>query len=770
LTGEAKDGLYNAYNELISSIDNLIQVINDTIADNIATDDETKSVDNAFSVFNSQYASYSNAVEIATKCIMDAIDKKADNAISAAQSAQDAADQAKQDIISTNDSITDLSNYIDNAFKDGIIDEAEAKAITTYINNINATKAAVEASYNELSSNTYLTGDAKTALVTAYKILVSTIDDLLSTINAAISDGKTTSDETAKVNDKFSQYNKAYANYQTAVEAATNYIVSVVDQKAIAAQNTANDAVEAAANAQSSANQALKDASTANIAVGDLNDYVDESFRDGIITQTEAQALATYINNLNATKASLSSSFTQLYNNTYLKDDAKDKLKNAYESLVKAIDALINSVKTAIADDKTTDEEKDDVDNKYGLFNSAYANYSAVVEQASNYILDQIYAAAQAAQNTANQAVKNAQDAQTSADNAMSKANDVADDVTSLSEYVDNSFKDNIIDNAEALAMETYINNVRSTQQAVDGSYNELFSNSYITTATQKNLKSAYDTFNTTVDNLINGIKSAIEDGKITEDEKSYVTKLFTTFYSALNAFNKAVESAYNDISQNILISADVASKEEVAKLGETIIEGGYIKTELIKATELIIRHVLLETGIDGDNRKIEISPDNMEMDMYDTNGDLCTTFEGNTYDSISTLFGDSSGVCSILTRTSTLYGYGSGVSLGHGKIDQLNGSTGLSTSTYRNTIPITNVWKTDTPTEVSAKGSIYAFANSYTDTTTSSDTNNDNLVINQMSVVVRFFRPVWSVFKRLCGSGVDPFWGYPQKGLCCRC
>lgn len=50
---------------------------------------------------------------------------------------------------------------MNSAFADGIITEAEAKAIEKYINTVNNTKAAVEAAYNKLYTNAYLTGTAK---------------------------------------------------------------------------------------------------------------------------------------------------------------------------------------------------------------------------------------------------------------------------------------------------------------------------------------------------------------------------------------------------------------------------------------------------------------------------------------------------------------------------------------------------------------------------------------------------------------------------------
>ena len=109
--------------------------------------------------------------------------------------------------------VNELNEYIDGAFADGIITEAEAKAIEKYLNTVNNTKAAIEATYNKLVANTYLSGTAKTNLVNAKVTLLGAIDNLIASINTAISDGKTTTAEKNDVDSKFAAFNTAYADF-----------------------------------------------------------------------------------------------------------------------------------------------------------------------------------------------------------------------------------------------------------------------------------------------------------------------------------------------------------------------------------------------------------------------------------------------------------------------------------------------------------------------------------------------------------------------------
>ena len=121
-------------------------------------------------------------------------------------------------------SVDNLGDYIDGAFADGLISEAEAKAIEKYINTVNNTKAAVEATYNKLYSNSYLTGTSKTNLLNAKVTLFGAIENLISAINTAIADGKTTTSEKSNVDSKFSAFNSALATFNTAVEGANKAI------------------------------------------------------------------------------------------------------------------------------------------------------------------------------------------------------------------------------------------------------------------------------------------------------------------------------------------------------------------------------------------------------------------------------------------------------------------------------------------------------------------------------------------------------------------
>ena len=169
-----------------------------------------------------------------------------------------------KDIKDVSDAVSSLQNFTDQAFADGIITRSEAQAIASNINVLNAEKADIDAYYTKLYANAYLTGTAKTNLASAKTAYNTAHTNLINSINTAIADGKATATEKADVDDKFTAYNNALSAYQTRVGEADKAIQDTIKKVADDAQTSANTAQSAANAAQSTANQAQADANAAN--------------------------------------------------------------------------------------------------------------------------------------------------------------------------------------------------------------------------------------------------------------------------------------------------------------------------------------------------------------------------------------------------------------------------------------------------------------------------------------------------------------------------
>lgn len=306
---------------------------------------------------------------------LDAITEDIQSAKDAAQNAVDAADAVSGEV-------SNLNDYVNGAFKDGIITQTENNAIATYINIINNSKAKIEASYLKLFANPYLhEGTEKTNLEIAYNRLNQTTNSLLSRINEYIADGLVTDAEKELVDGAFDSYNTESSNYEDAVEAANEYIQNILKQFSDEASRQASEAASAASNAASAASEVKQDVSS-------LGTYVDGAFKDGVISSAEAKAIEKYINQINGSKKEVDATYQVLVNNPYLMDStALQNMKIRFDG---AVEGLINEINKAIADGKTTTTEAQNVNMRFGIFNSEYALLCTEIENANKAIQEKI--------------------------------------------------------------------------------------------------------------------------------------------------------------------------------------------------------------------------------------------------------------------------------------------------------------------------------------------------------------------------------------------
>lgn len=302
-----------------------------------------------------------------------------------------------------------------------------------------------------------------------------------------------------------------------------------------------------------------------NKALGLFQDDVNGAFKDGIISKAEVDLIASHINTLNVEKKDVDAGYAKIMENVYLAGTAKTNL-SVYKGMYDvAHDNLITSINTAIADGQATRDEQVDVNNKFVAYGNALAGYQTKLVEANKAIQDKLKTYSDTALVKANEAF-------TAAGNAQASANQAKESVTSLNNYVDGAFEDGVISQAEAKAIEKYLNTVKTSKADVEATYNKLYVNAYLEGTAKTGLLNAKVTLFGTIDILLSSINTAISDGKTTSAEKTDVDNKFTAFSTALASFNTAVEAAnkaiqdklktYSDAAQDTANSADAKATE----------------------------------------------------------------------------------------------------------------------------------------------------------------------------------------------------------------
>lgn len=128
------------------------------------------------------------------------------------------------------DAQEDLEDYLEGAFSDGLISEAEAKAIAEHKLQLANEKSDVDAEYSKIYNSLYLTNTTlKTALSTAKGNYDTSYSTLISAINTVIADGSVTPTERTSVNNAFADI----ATKLTALRQALQDCMSQITQTGI---------------------------------------------------------------------------------------------------------------------------------------------------------------------------------------------------------------------------------------------------------------------------------------------------------------------------------------------------------------------------------------------------------------------------------------------------------------------------------------------------------------------------------------------------------
>lgn len=143
------------------------------------------------------------------------------NAKAYADTLKQAIDAEIEDI---NTEIGELDTTLNGAFRDGIIDEAEASAIKLQIKLVDNEKSDLDSRYNSIYNETQLTGDNKTNLGNAKAAYDASYTGLVNTINNAIVDGKVVPDEIASINAAFADYRAKLGSLSSRLQQAISFI------------------------------------------------------------------------------------------------------------------------------------------------------------------------------------------------------------------------------------------------------------------------------------------------------------------------------------------------------------------------------------------------------------------------------------------------------------------------------------------------------------------------------------------------------------------
>ena len=321
-------------------------------------------------------------------------------------------------------------------------------------------------------------------------------------------------------------------------------------------------------------------------------------------------------------------------------------------------------------------------------------------------------------------------------DEMRASINDELDDVLSqldgLSGYIGDSFRDGVIEEAEAISIGAYINSLNSEKSDLDNKYVQLYTNtSLINTTVKSDLLYYKNNYNTAHADLITAINTSISDRKTTTSEKSNVDSKFSSYRTALASLTTAFEKALDAIGIEKARQAEQRAKDASVGKGEVLngvkidVQNGLVVTTSNNTTKVTLnasRGFTIQKNIGSSSY-----PNYSDVFYIDTNGNIIMKNGVISWDSVNAPSASAVGALpinsDILTKITS-----NGVYTGTVTTNQLvAGTTKIKTAMIEDLVVGGNVsmgvnasisWGniTNRPTIPSSAGDIGALPNTYID------------------------------------------------------
>ena len=364
--------------------------------------------------------------------------------------------ELQEQIKNTNDKIDDIISDVGGVIADGIIDEAESITIADNINRLNKEKLELDLKYETIYNNPDLDGSVKTQLADVKVDFNEKFTTVVGVINKIVEDKKVTDEEKLEFQNAINAYNTSFANLSKNFDICVDYIAN-----------------KKADNVSSSLSKELDELQG---ALGGLEETMNGTFRDGILSDAEKSAIKQNLKTLETSKLNVDKQYSVVYNNTSLTGNIKSELKVVYDNYILKYDSLVTVINNIL--DKTgllVEADNTALNNAFNEHNTAMSSYNEKINIAIDYI-----------------AAKNIENAKNELSNNIGELNEA---LNGLENTMNNAFKDGVLSDAEKNSIKQHLLTVSSKKSDIDKRYATLYSNEHLEDVQKSNLTTSYNNY-----------------------------------------------------------------------------------------------------------------------------------------------------------------------------------------------------------------------------------------------------------------------------------
>ena len=252
-----------------------------------------------------------------------------------------------------------------------------------------------------------------------------------------------------------------------------------------------------------------------------------------------------------------------LLENSYLTGTTKTNLSNAKADYINKFTAVQTAKNDIVNNVDVSDTKMTAYNNALSAFKTSATTLGKRMEEAATAINSAV----------ASDSKKYADGLKTSLDSEIS---DVSNSVSNLESTMNNAFKDSVISEAEAIAIQQQLDRLDTEKTDIDNEYSTLMYNSNLTGTAKTTLTSKYNAHATAYTNLVNAITNAIGDNKVDNAERTEIENCKTAYNTALGEYRTSAQSAIDAISSKRVENAmvNVVDSEALSNAINTAVQG----------------------------------------------------------------------------------------------------------------------------------------------------------------------------------------------------
>lgn len=268
-------------------------------------------------------------------------------------------------IINVNTALGLFKQTINETFKDNEISQDDSVAIQSHISILEDRKTKVINQVDKVIDLVNMENEKDTTKLTSQKqAFINAIDNVVTLVNTSISDEIIVPSEITVVTDAFGRANVVINTLKNTIDELIFLGAGgTISEELARIEMKSDEIVLSVSKVEQKVDndtafikeELVEQIRDVNDALNGLEDTMNNSFLDGVLSDSEKISLKRSLDTLATEKLDIDKQYESIYGNTDLTGVAKTNLKNAYDTYTQKYDELVNVIDTAINKENNID-------------------------------------------------------------------------------------------------------------------------------------------------------------------------------------------------------------------------------------------------------------------------------------------------------------------------------------------------------------------------------------------------------------------------------